>query len=184
MKIYRTVPDEGYEWVVLDDETDYERFFGPRSTSWSAGRQPVPNAHLLGDDAGRGGRLRARMPWLAEGVFALRDEAIDGIGPLLEPFGETLRLRSSDARLVAIRITNVIDVLDEAESDIVRFPSSGRVMDIRRYAFRREALLRPQAFRIPQFLRGGTFLTEDLVRQIESRGSEGTAFLAVGDAEG
>jgi hypothetical protein len=182
MKIYRAVPHEGYEWVVLDDATDYERFIDPSPAFSSVGRQPAVSAHLLRNDPRRSGdRMRARMPWLGEGVLALRDEAIDEIGALLEPFGVLLRLESPDARLIVIRITNIIDVLDEDASDIVRFSSSGRVLDIRRFVFRSESLLRSQAFRIPQLPRGGTFLTEDLVQEIESRGSEGTAFLAVGE---
>lgn len=180
--IYEPMVPEGFEWVVLDRDEDHNILLDLEANRAGPSWQPLA-ARLLTHDDRTGRRLKpARMPWLGRHVLVLRDEAIELAGSLLEPYGEVLPLVGPDARLALVHVTSMVDVLDEQQSEILRFPSTGRIMKIARHAFKSGIVRPPQAFKIPQLTRGAVFLTEDLVRSIEMFGFEGTTFRLVGEA--
>jgi len=182
VRIYEPMAPDGVEWVLMDRDDGQNRLLDigtqPVKKSWT----PLP-VHLLASDERTGRPLvRSQLPWLGRHVLVLRDEAIDALGPMLEPFGELLPLSCSNATLMLVHMTNVVDALDETESEIVRFPSSERVMKIAIHSFKANVVRRGQAFKLPQMPRGSIYLTDDLVHAIGAFGFEGTGFRLVGEA--
>lgn len=178
-RVYEPKPADGFEWALPIDNDDHIGRFGcldgtPRAATWS----PVP-MHLLREDEDESMR-RADLPWLGGNVLILRDEAIAVLGPVLADHGELLPLECADANLVVFNATRVIDALDEQHSDVVRF-SSGRIMDIKKAAFRGELLTGSVVFKIPQMLVGPLYFTSEMVERIRAtRLHSGVTFREVG----
>ncbi|MGL5909831.1 MAG: hypothetical protein ACRCZP_07510 [Phycicoccus sp.] len=177
--VYRLVPVDGYEWALPVDDDDFERFRdldGRASVaSWSARRMA-----LLRDGDGTS-LQRAELPWLAGNVIVLRDDAVETVGALLEPFGALLPLVCDDARLAVFSADSLGGALDESASEIVRF-SSGGILDLVRPAFHSEVIVGVGAFRLADMPRGDVYLAGDLVEAIRRTGhTSGTDFLRVTD---
>jgi len=165
---------DGYEWVLPDDDADFEVLVLEDSavSAW-----PTPAVHLLRSDEGQSLR-RADMPWSGRHALVLRDDAVEEVGNLLWEFGDLLRLSSGEARLTIFAARAVAGALDTGASDIVRF-DSGEVMDLRRPVFH-PTIAGAGAFRLSEFRRGALYLTQDLVDAIRETGlSSGTDFKLV-----
>jgi hypothetical protein len=106
-------------------------------------------------------------------VFSLR--ALEVLAPVLKENGEVLPLRYRRGEFLAYNVTRVLDALNEEESLIERFPSSGRVMSISRYVFLDDFVQDAWIFKIPQQPRAFVFVTQrfvDLVEQSRLTGFE------------
>jgi hypothetical protein len=157
---------EGHEWVIVDDrDTEILRPLDgrPRADGWRA-----PRVELLREDLGVP-LLYSDFPNLGLDALVVRAEARDAIRDVVDGYAEILPLDCTTAELWVVNVTNVVDGLDEAQSQIARFPS-GRVMAIQRYAFRDEVLGHP-IFKIPQEHR--LFAGAALVQRIRESGLVG-----------
>ena len=124
--MFRSQVAERFEWVVPQRAEDFDVLHAlaqrPALGAWKPVRVDVLK---VGD---RRRRLkRAAMPWLAADLLVLRDEAIEAVGPLLEPHGVLLPLECDEADLVLFSAGVRESVLDEARSELVRF-DSGEIM--------------------------------------------------------
>jgi hypothetical protein len=134
----------------------------------------------------RGQELRpADSPWLGGHALVFRDRAYRAVGEILAPAGEFLELALEDTsdRLWLFNACCLVDALDEQASDLVRFPSTGRVMKVERHVFRANVASRLTAFRVPQTR--SLFLSGDAVDAISARDLVGAGFELVwqSDAE-
>ena len=84
-------------------------------------------------------------------------------------------MEADGAELHVINVRCVVDALDEQRSEIVRYPS-GRVLDIPTPVFFEERLHGIALFKIPQLLRGPTYLGESVVDRISSSALTGLRF--------
>ena len=146
------------DWLVFADESIVPG--GP----WSRLR-----VELVTQDEGEQFK-RAAMPYCGSDGLVLRDEAIERIGPLLAPWGELLPFTCDEARLVYFRPAYHIDCLDHERSDIVRFPSTGRIMDVQHWAFREERIGNAPVFKVAEVPTLGTFYRSDFVAMIMATG--------------
>ena len=180
--VYRSTPTEGYEWLLPEDDGDFETFLALAGHPQSAWRPPAMKLLKVADD---GRPLRpAGMPWLGSHVLILRDRAVDSIGPILEPHGQLLPLACTEARLVVFDAQVLPGVLDEERSELVRF-GSGRIMKLKVPVFRSAYPEGAGAFKVAEMPRGPILLTRNLVRAIEDTGdSAGTSFVAADQAGG
>lgn len=164
-RIFQPVPLEGHEWVQPVEERDFDAIYqldgSPAAERWS----PIPVRRLEVDDQGRP-LQPSDLPWLGSHALVLRDRAYRAIGGLLAASGEFLELDLVDGtdRLWLYNVCCIADVLDEAASDLVRFPSTGRVMQIRRHVFSSAGLEGLVAFRVPQVR--SLFLTDAVIDAI------------------
>ncbi|WP_162830395.1 hypothetical protein [Amycolatopsis palatopharyngis] len=178
MQIY-TPQVSGYgDWVTLDDHNDRDRLrtlgCNRVDSDWVA-----PRASLVREIGEREVPLvGSRMPWLSSWTLALRDEAIDDIAPLLRASGELLPLSCPEGRLVALHVTEVMDVLDEDGSTIIRHPEhiGGRIITIEHYSFVEKIATVPPVFNIPQQLESVIFFRGDVVQKINDFCYGGTVF--------
>lgn len=188
-RIYSASVPEGYEWALPVDGAHYQTLRGMSERDAGVPWEPIVMYLLRSTGDGRvlrrrSKRKRADLPWLGEYALILRDEAIEAVGSVLAPHGVLLPLSCADARLVAFTAAPVAGVLDEEGSDIVRY-SSGRIMMLRRPAFRLEGLQGRQAFTLAEMPGGALFLTGELVEAIMATGlTAGTEFTLVHEGAG
>jgi hypothetical protein len=165
------IPAEAdYEWALPVDATGHGRLridtFERIAAAWSAVEMT-----LVREDEGR----QFQLPWLGDHALVLRTSAADVVGPLVEGQAELLPLSCDDTDLWLLHAIEERDALDEDRSDIVRFPSSGRIMTIRSHAFERKALDGARCFKIPQMPAGSIFLSGEVVDAVVSAGLTGFA---------
>jgi hypothetical protein len=155
-----------------EDVADFEtlRRLGGTSclTTWKPIRVQVLRVNELGDV-----RRPADLPWLGAHLLVLSPRAVDVLGERLRPYGELLPLSCPDNEYVVFNPLRIVSALDEEASGLIRFPSSGRVMNIARHVFRPSALDGAQIFKIPQ-LRSSMYLTSEAANAIGAFGLQGT----------
>jgi hypothetical protein len=160
--IFELRPDvERFQWLTLVDEQEFNLLHdlpdGPVADSW----RPLV-AEWIEDDLNTG-KPRSDYPTLGSTpVFSQR--AVDALIDVLVPHGELLPLRIADGSFYIYNVTHVIDALDEEQSELIRF-SSGGVMRVVSYAFKREVIHGEIIFRVPQ-LRATVFVSDGFSRRI------------------
>ena len=175
IRVYRPAVPEGFEWVLPFDQEAFEgvnRLVGsPMAAQW----QPTRVQMLAADESGKP-RRPADMPWLGEDALVFRDRAYQIVAEILSDAGEFLPLDLVDGtdRLWLFNACSVVDALDEESSELVRFPSSGRIMKIQKHVFHADRIAGQIAFRIPQVRT--LFLTDPAVSAIQDAALTGTRF--------
>jgi hypothetical protein len=107
------------------------------------------------------------FPWLASHVPIFSERAVEALRSLLRESGELLELDCEGERLLALNVMRFVDALDVSASKITYFADGKKVMDIRSYAFRRDALLSVPLFKLPQTPLGHVFVTDPFVAAVE-----------------
>lgn len=170
---------DGFEWIQPIEESDFDAVYQLDGSSRTSEWTPIRMRALERlDDRGR--LLRSSdIPWLGEHALVFRNDSYEAVREVLNGSGEFLELvlANSGEALWLFNVCRVIDALDEARSDVVRFPSSGRIMAINRHEFRPHILRGEVAFRVPQVRT--LFLTHPAAKAIERVGPTGTALMEV-----
>ena len=119
---------------------------------------------------------------LAGGVPDGSDLAVGALVALwevLEGYGEFLPLACEEADLWAFNCTRVVDALDEGRSEVVPlrlWSVEHRLLDVRRYEFRPEALVGVRVFRIPQLQPGPVYVSEEVGEAVRAAELGGVGF--------
>ena len=167
-RIHRLSADPDHPWLTVADPADQERLESllsgrPMGAEWT------PLAMRI-DDAGPEGRSAELTDFPRVGcpvpVFSRR--AADALRDLLLPHGELLPL--AGVPCVAFNVTTVLDALDEQRSKLIRH--AGRVMQVRRFELRPEALGAP-VFRLASIVRSDPFVTEEFRERVLAAGLTG-----------
>ncbi|MDX8460557.1 imm11 family protein [Mesorhizobium humile] len=157
---------EGQEWVLPADNEYYEVFFGLDGRSLEGWEPPVMRRVEEGE------RLYSDFPWLGEHAPLLRQPAVDALAAALRPYGELVALRGEKVWL--LNVTTVIDALDEARSQIVRF-EDGDILAIERYAFDAESIGSSEVFKLPMRA-SPVFVNEVFVDRVRKAGLRNVSF--------
>jgi hypothetical protein len=181
VKVYELEVLDGYEWVVPIEKSDFEIFRGLDGTSRSRDWKPVAVRLVKQDDHGRPLK-ESDFPWLGKHAPVMKPRAIESLRSTLVGDGEFLPLRCDEIHLALFNVTRVLDALDESRSRVVKFASTDRIMKIKSYVFRPQAIGDVNAFKIPQLLRGPVFLSGSVVEQATSSGLSGIDFHLVWSA--
>jgi hypothetical protein len=174
-RVFKPEVVEGYEWVQPVEQADFDAVYqldgSPVAVHWT----PIRVRTLQVDDRGLPLR-RADLPWLGGHALVFREHAYRAAAEALAAAGEFLELDLVDGsdRLWLYNVCCVADVLDEEASDLVRFPSTGRVMKVDRHVFDADAVANLVAFRVPQAR--SLFLTGDVVDTLVASGMVGVEF--------
>jgi hypothetical protein len=132
---------------------------------------PCADVTLQWDPADR--LPKGDFPWLV-GVPVFSSRAIHALGDLLEGHGEILPTTIEGEQYFLFNVTKVIDALDEANSEVIRYVGSAKVLRIPRYIFSAEKLTGIVIFKIPHFYR--VFVTDSFVERVKSAGLKGFWF--------
>jgi hypothetical protein len=108
--------------------------------------------------------------------MVLSRRALDVLLPHIGSLGQVLPLAFDEAEYAFFNITNVVDALDESKSELERFPSTGRLSRVLRYAFKPEAVRDQLLFKIPQQPGGFAFVTDRFVEIVKANGLTGFGF--------
>lgn len=171
--IYEPNPGGGYEWIQtvdLEGDAMLASFDGtPRLLNWT----PI-KVRSITEDEGEVFDL-ADLPWLAAYALGMRRRAVEALQDILLPYGEILPLQSDDGtEFFTLNVTNIVDVLDESRADIARH-SDGRILEIRRFAFKATAATAGDVFRLP-IICTPTFLSQRFVDMVRAKELVGLRF--------
>jgi hypothetical protein len=141
-----------YQWAIPADDMGYLKIWDmlnqrpgmPVGVSW------VPPRVFLwkGDDSPP--LRRADMPWFADGALVVTLRAKEALAEVLGADAEILPLLHDGEDLWLVNPWRQVDALDEENSEVERFRSSGRVKRIKRYSFREDKVKEISCFTIPQ----------------------------------
>lgn len=177
MNVYSFVADsDQYQNLSLVNEAeDWEalyQFYGcPIGAAW----RPL-NVEILCDDESSDERLPSDTPSLFAGVPTLSRRAAEVLQPMLHDNGELLPLQCDEGDYFIFNVTRIVDALNEANSDVVRFPDGKRILDIRQFVFFPSQLKDVDIFKLPQQMSGGVFVTDGFVRAVREAGLRGFSF--------
>jgi len=93
----------------------------------------------------------------------------------LAPYGEFLPVYSNDQELFFYHLLNKVPALDLEQSVFRRYPSSGRIADVRKYVFRKEIVENQVIFEIQDAL-AELFVTDRFVQLIENHQLKGVDY--------
>ena len=174
-RVFKPGVSEQHQWVMPVDKADHEVFGSLYGESKQKNWKPI-RMKLINPDLGKTYK-EADFPWCGAQTVILRKGAVERLRPLLLEAGEFLPLVCDDAELSLWNVTNVVDALDYERSKIVRFPSSGRIMDIREHVFRPHLLGPQPAFKLPGRL--PIYLGSRFVDEVTASGLTGLKFKQV-----
>lgn len=131
-----------------------------------------PRVRLTASQAGEE-LLSADFLYLVGGIPVLSDRAVEVTRGMLEHCGELLPLRCDDGDYSAFNVLNILDVMDEEQSE-ADYLGPGRLVSLRHLVARRPLPdeLSP-VFKLPQWLKGRALITQrfvDLVLANQLRG--------------
>jgi hypothetical protein len=107
-------------------------------------------------------------------VFSLR--ALNVLWGMLEENGEIFPLSCTEGEYYAFHVTSFIDALDESHSEVERFESSGRIMQVLTYVFFGDRLTGATIFKTPQFPRSEVYVTDKFHKLVIANGLLGFKF--------
>ncbi len=138
------------DWPILD-QFDAGRLI----QSWAP-----PSVKVLRDDKFNRNLPPGDFPHLAVAVPVFSLRAINVLRDMLEENGQILPLSCAEGEYYAFNVTTFIDALDESHSEVERFESSGRIMQVLKYAFFSDRLAGATIFKIPQFPGSEVYVTD------------------------
>jgi hypothetical protein len=170
----------GFQWILPDNDADFDQLHDLATPGMVSHAPGSLTMHLMKeDDDNLGVPLRhANMPWLGRDALVLSLDLLTSLGSQVQRWGEFLPLECPDGPFFLLRAMVVADALDWDASEVVRFPSSGRVMLLTRPVFHaREVPDRP--FKVAGLERGTLFLPGEVVAALRASGATGTRFIQV-----
>jgi hypothetical protein len=147
---------------------------GPIADSW------VPRAVHLFVYEGEEAKPLGDFPSLFGGVppvFSKR--AIEILNPLIADSTEILPLMGLEGEFSVVNVIDVVDCLDHQRSEYIRFESSGRIMHIEHYVFKKDYLKNKHIFRIPEEVVSAVFVSDAFKTLVEQNRLEGLIFKKV-----
>lgn len=170
MEVLRPVPLERGWYLRVRDDDDLRRLRGwdgsPRSDGWD----PIPMVLVTADH--RGELEPTDFPATGSLALALSARAADALDEMLRAHGELLPLQLDQGEFYAFNTTAVLDALDMERSELRRFASSGRLMNIERYAFIPAELAKAPIFRL-SVRRQDELVTDSFVQRVHAAGLSG-----------
>lgn len=176
MRVFEMQGDaETYRWLTAIEESDFNVLADLAHVSVGDAWRPIAVEWI--DDDLNAGKPKSDYPTLGS-TPVLSQRAIDELMEVLVENGEILPLNGDSAEQYYVyNVTRILDALDTDKSDAIWF-GPGRIMMMKRYAFRDAELEGATIFKVPQ-LRVQVFVTEPFVERIESSGLTGFSFREV-----
>ena len=177
MNVFKLYPDcNRYQNLVFSSKEDWAilREFDGRNLlpSWT---EPV--VEVLRDKKFNQNLPPSDFPTLAPGVPVFSLRAVKALKDILQKNGEIVPLSCSEGEYYAFNVTTFIDALDESNSVVERFESSGRIMQLNKYVFLGDRLGGAAIFRIPQFPRAEVYVTDEFRKIVIANGLLGFKFV-------
>lgn len=173
MRVWRCKPIDPVEQAgpVLDSDFDAFDAFkqGPLIDTW----KPIP-FRLSREDSAK--LVRSDFPCMTSDVLIMKSTAAQFVRSLGQPGLEILPLECDECDLWALNVLNVLEAVDMDKSEVVRFPSTGRLMTIARHVFHPEVVEGVPLFKIRALRRGPIYYGDSFVEQYRASGLTGLEF--------
>lgn len=176
MTVYRPYFEPGYDWVMPVGGAGSVPDLKSRSRDdpW----EPLW-MYMITTDAKGMPTKPADMPWHGSNTMVLKEKALRVLEPVLGEDAELLSAYDAEGEpLWLVHAWRVVDALDEEASEVRRFKSSGRIMDVRRWSLRAAAVGDLRCFRVPQ-QPSKMLVTDKVATAVNSAGLHGTIFRPV-----
>lgn len=171
--IYEPLVAEGYEWVNAVQDEDYEVFLQLdgqlRASTW----KPIAVRRVRADE--RQAFNPSDFPWLGSHALIMRRAAVDALRDILDANGEVLPLSTDDGLELFVLNARIVDALDEANSSLMKFPGTDRIMRIKKIAFVTSKIEGIDLFRLPHRA-SPTYVSERFVERVKAAGLRGLVF--------
>ncbi|MBW3087045.1 hypothetical protein KEM60_03275 [Austwickia sp. TVS 96-490-7B] len=176
---------DGFPWLELEDMRSSDPT-APFDGGWPTPEFIIYREPLPGDGIDR--YLPSLVSHDASRYLILRDQAIDSLSGLLEPYGELLPLSCDEAKMMIWWPQVVVDCLNDAKSDngnLLWAPTGKKVLGLDFPVFRPELVPQTGAFILPQPKYPNlVFFTEELVEKMLATGDTvGVHFRKMWDSE-
>lgn len=173
MDFFEPMVGEGYEWINCLNEADYEVFVGFDGASCGATWKPVPVRRVRADE--HHDFKPSDFPWLGSDALVMRRAAVDALRDILDANGEVLPLSIGDGVDLFVLNARIVDALDEANSSLMKFPGTDRIMRIEKIAFVTSKVEGIDLFRLPHRA-SSTYVSERFVERVKAVGLRGLVF--------
>lgn len=171
--VYKMEADPDMRWLEVKDELPEPLIYMLQGRPIAATWVPLEIQEVMDDELPAG--PVSDFPYMHL-VPTFSSNAVRELEDLLTPHGELLPVRAKRGEFYVFNVTNVVDALDENRSELERFTSSGRVMRIRRFVFRPDAVAGQTIFKIPQMIRSLVLVTDQFRQRVEDRRLTGFVF--------
>ncbi|GAA5445404.1 hypothetical protein Misp06_03607 [Microbulbifer sp. NBRC 101763] len=180
MNIYEISADiDHYQILVPVDENDYDG-----SNLWVNGQLKLSSWHaptMRWSEKEKESELAPDIARINPGFYAFSNKAIGALGPLIEEFGELLKLPVDGKMYYAFNPTAIIDCIDQEKTEwrINRQGKRGRLIKI---ALTKSKLGNEEIFQLPE-IHSKLYVTEKLMEAIKEHNISGLVFKPVELAE-
>jgi hypothetical protein len=107
--------------------------------------------------------------------FACNQETWEILTPLIKNDVQLLPLKSDDGDFSILKVINIVDCLDHSKADIFRSPETGKVLRVRKYAFKEELIQKQHFFAIPES-KFGILVSQSFKDLVEKNNLKGLNF--------
>lgn len=176
MNFYEPLVANGYEWVNCVDAKDCEIFNifdgTPRGKEW----RPILVRRVRADDTQD--MKESDFPWLGSWAIVMRKTAIDELRIMLDKSGEILPLKTDDGVELSVLNAQVVDALDEVNSDTMKLPVTNRILLVKKPVFFEERIKDLDVFRLPHRA-SSTYVSDRFVTRVKKARLRGLIFKKV-----
>lgn len=175
MKLYQLWSDHTYRAFETKEKNGYKAFCfkGEPLSNWTE-VELYPSSH----QTEKGKSIGDVYPVEVSAVV-VNERCFNIIKPYIQGAVQVLNAKRETQQLFALNVTEIRDCLDREKSKLKLFSSSGRIMRIEKYAFRREMLRNAFIFKIPEEVHTHPYVTDDFKNLIEQNGIKGFKFVLV-----
>jgi hypothetical protein len=173
MNVYEPLVANGYEWVNCVDAKEYEVFNNFDGTTRREEWRPVLVRRVRADHSQD--MKESDFPWLGSWALVMRERTVDALRVMLEENGEILPLQTSDGVDLFVLNTQVVDALNESNSEIMRLPGTNRIMLVKKPAFYAERIKGLDIFRLSHRA-SSTYVSDRFVNHAKEAGLCGLTF--------
>lgn len=173
INIYVLLADANrYQNIVPVNERDWQFFSKsfdgkPQGKNWES-----PQIEVLIDKAHKN-RPESDMPDFASHIPVFSRRAVNVLQPLIEPYGEFLKLAIDTQELYAFNVTKLVDALDLDKSVYETFSDGKRIMLIRKHVFKDSVIAGLPIFKLIQSPLAYVYVNEIFVAAVKNNNLTG-----------
>ncbi len=108
--------------------------------------------------------------------FILNEKSYKALYPYLKNHSQIFKIKSDNKIFYVVNVIDIIDCLNYDKSELKYFSSSGRVMDVQKYVFKTEKLKNATIFKLPEFPKSISYVTEEFKKVVEENNIKGFKF--------
>lgn len=108
--------------------------------------------------------------------FILNEKSYKALYLYLKNHSQIFKIKSDNKIFYVVNVIDIIDCLNYDKSELKYFSSSGRVMDVEKYVFKTEKLKNAIIFKLPEFPKSISYVTEEFKKAVEENNIKGFKF--------